>query len=593
MLNNETIKNHLVTRRAFMLAAGQCTMLSVLAGRVFYMQAIKADEYKTLSDQNRVNVVMLYPARGNIIDSHGKVIAGNKSSFKVMLDKHMSKNYKASLASLFKILDLDQKQQDSIWDKVRKYGLRSPLVIMNNINWQQLALIEENIPNLSGVYVEMGECRTYPYAYSMAHVIGYTGTLSEAEKQELALPNIGSFSVGKSGIEKRYETTLRGTFGFKKMEVNAYGMHIRELSKQAGIPGTDLVVNIDAELQESIYKLLPDTGGSVVVMDVDSGKVLAAVSRQGFNTNEFADGISHEYWRELNHDPYKPLINRFAQSSYPPGSLFKMVTVVSALEHGMDPNVKIPCLGGASALGSNYFRCWYKPGHGEMDMHNALKHSCNSYMYHIAKTIGGEAILSSAAKFGFGMPTGIDLPSEASGFVPNKKWKLRRFKSDWTLADSLNISIGQGALLATTLQLAKFCGIIASSGKSCIPRIVGTEQPSMIDIDPHHIQILQKAMLDTVNSEGGTAYSKRILDSNWIMSGKTGTSQVQSKKGNIDLSAQSVSFFGRNHASFIGYAPAHAPKYAISVIVDHGGGGGSAAAPVARDIVLELSKRYS
>jgi penicillin-binding protein 2 len=593
MLSNDTIQNHLITRRAFMLATGQCAALGILAGRVLYMQAIKAGEYKTLSDQNRINIVMLNPARGNIIDSHGNVIAGNRALFKIMLDKHSSKDYKSSLDNLFKILDLDQKQQDAVREKIRKYGLQSPLEIISDITWQQLAQVEENTLDLSGIYVEMGECRTYSYSQALSHVIGYTGILNKAEKQELALHNLGSFNVGKTGVEKFYESYLRGTFGVKKMEVNAYGIHVRTISQKASIPGDMLQINIDAELQCSVYKLLPSTGGAAVVMDVDNGRLLACVSSKGFDPNKFTGGVSHEYWNELNSDPYKPLINRFANATFPPGSLFKLITVSAALASGIDPNMKVYCAGGSSALGSHYFRCWYKSGHGELDMNGALQHSCNAYMYQIAKMIGCEKILDLARTFGFGVPTGVDLPSEAAGFVPSKTWKARKFKSDWTLADSLNISIGQGALLSTPLQLVRFCGIIASEGRACIPRIVGHDSSTTVDVDPRHLQILKKSMWDVVNTDGGTAYARRIMDSMWTMSGKTGTSQVQSKRGNIDLSTNAVPFFGRNHALFIGYIPSDAPKYAISVVIDHGGGGGSVAAPIARAIALELRKRYS
>jgi len=591
MLSNDMMRNQLITRRAFIFAAGASTLLSTLAGRLFYMQVIKSGEYSTLSDQNRINLITLHPVRGAILDCNGKLLAHNRSAFNVMLDKHETDNYKNSLHNLFKILNSDNKTQELVFARIKKLGLQFPLMIMHDISWRDVALIEEDLANLSGIYVEMGQLRFYPYAQAAAHVIGYSGILNENEKLELGLHNIGYFNVGKTGMEKFYESDLRGTFGIKKMEVNAHGAHVRELSTQQSSPGDQILSNIDADLQTYVYKLLPSTGASAIVIRVDNGKVLVSASSKSFDPNQFTDGISYEHWDDINNDPYKPLINRVTQSNYPPGSIFKIITALAALENGLDPNIKVRCVGGVSALGNEYFRCWHKTGHGELDMHDAIQHSCNAYIYHIVKTIGGEKILNIARQLGFGTPTGIDLPSEASGFVPSKTWKLRRFSSNWTLADSLNISIGQGSLLVTPIQLATLSAIIANEGTAHTPKIVGLGDVKNTGIDKKHFQFLKRAMWNAVNTPGGTAYAQRILDPNWSMSGKTGTAQVQSKHGDIDLSSSDVGFWHRNHAIFIGFAPSDKPKYAFAVFVEHGGGGGGIAAPIAHDIVMELSRR--
>lgn len=591
MLNNEMFRNQLVTRRTFLIAAAKGVALSVLTGRLFYMQVMKSSEYQTLSDQNRISVIMLHPNRGNILDYTGKLLACNRPAFNVVLDAHLAKDYKKSLSILFKILNLTLEEQDDIYLKVKKYGLRFLLIIMSDISWQKVALIEEEIALLSGIYIDIASLRVYPYGYSASHLIGYSGLLNESEKRELGFNNIGYFNVGKSGLEKYYEDTLRGDFGVKKMEVNAYGMHVKELSTIPTTKGEDIVSNIHAELQQYVYNLLPPTGASAIIMCVDTGKVLTCTSSQGFDPNRFVGGISKDYWEELNKNHYKPLISRVTQSQYPPGSIFKIITVLAALENGLDPQIKVRCIGGASALGSEYFKCWNKSGHGEICMGDAIRVSCNCYMYHIAKTIGGEKILDLARRLGFGTQTGIDLPSEASGFVPSGKWKLRKLRSKWTLADSLNIAIGQGPLLMTPIQLAKLSTFIASNGILYTPKIIGAGHSDNSNVNVEHIRFLKQAMWDAINTPGGTAYSSRIDNSNWIMSGKTGTSQVQSKKGGIDLSSSSVNFDSRNHALFIGYVPSDKPKYAISIIVDHGGGGGGVAAPIAHDIVLELIKR--
>ncbi len=624
MLNNEALRNQTITRRAFMLASGGCGLFGLLFGRMFYMQVIRSDEYRLMSDQNRINLVMLSPARGKILDCNGIILAQNQASFKVMLDSHLSDNYKEDLSKLFELLQINEDGQKSISARVRKYGLQAPLAIMEDISWQQLALIEENIIYMKGIYIEVGSARLYSplpsdvallrseglrtpetlgsspretkepeesNAVAMSHLLGYVGILSEKERGLLDQSNVGNFNMGKSGVEKFYEERLQGTFGIKKVEVNAHGGHVRELSKQASIPGQDLKLNINAELQVKIYNMLPPSGGSVVVMDLEDGKVISLVSGPGFDPNEFTGGVSHEYWNKVQKDPFKPMMNKVTQGTYPPGSVFKMLTCLAGLENGIDPNMKVHCAGhGASALGGNHFRCHYKPGHGTIDMRAALHHSCNAYMYQIARMIGGEKILDLARKCGLGTKTGLDLPSELSGFVPSPSWKMRRFKSQWALADSLNIAIGQGALLVTPIQLANLAAIIATGGKKFIPRIVGSEDLSQAEIDPKHLEYLRVCMWDTVNTEGATAYRSRVMDPSWMMAGKTGTSQVKNKRGDEDLSSGSVPWAQRNHALFIGYAPADRPRYAVSVVVDHGGGGGSAAAPIARDVVIELSK---
>lgn len=591
MLNKESLHNHLITRRAFILGGCGGVAFSLLASRMFYMQIVKSDDYKLLSDNNRINPIIIHPLRGDIFDCKGRLLAGSSTAFYLILDKHQNKNYKESLELLYQILDLNEDERNIIKQRINKYGLKIPISIMDNIPWFRVALIEENIAHLPGLYVEVGQLRKYNYNDVFTHVIGYTGILNEEEKQEIALNNIGNFNVGKNGVEKYYDKILRGNFGIKKMEVNANGRYIRELSNQESEKGQPINLNIDASLQETIFNLLPKTGASAIVMDVHNGRILSAVSSPSFDPNKFVKKISPEDWKNLNNNPYHPLLNRISQGTYPPGSIFKLITVLAALEHGMDPNTKVDCAKGASALGNSFYRCWNLHGHGPLDMKEAIKHSCNAYMYKIIKTIGGEKVLELAKKLGFGNITGIDLPSESAGFVPSSDWKKRRFKKDWQIGDSLNIGIGQGALLVTTIQLARFGSIIASKGKLCTPSILGQRDVTQLDINQAHFDFLHEAMFDVINSAGGTAYNKRVLDPNWSFSGKTGTSQVQAKKGNQDLN--NVKFSGRNHALFLGFTPSHNPKYSIMVVVDHGGSGASAAAPIARDITIELSKLNS
>lgn len=586
MLDKEALHNHLITRRAFLLSIGGAGIFSLLASRMFYMQIIKSDDYRLLSDQNRINPVMIHPLRGDIFDSKDRLLAGSSAAFYLILDKSENKSYKNSLEFLYKIFKLSEDKKSAIKKRIVKYGLKTPLAIMDDITWNQACVAEENIANIPGIYVEIWQLRQYYYNDIFTHVLGYTGILNEKEKQNLAVNNIGNFNVGKNGIEKYYDSTLRGSFGIKKMEVNATGNYIRELSSQDSVKGESIKLNIDTSLQEYIYNILPKTGASAVVMNVHNGSILSAVSAPSFNPNKFVRKISNNDWKSLNDSIYHPLLNRISQGTYPPGSIFKLITVLAALDYGIDPNTKFECVSGASALGNGFYRCWKAHGHGVIDMKEAIQHSCNSYMYKLIKMIGGERVLDLAKKMGLGSVTGIDLPAESCGFVPNPDWKKRRFKSDWKIGDSLNISIGQGALLVTTIQLARLGATIASKGKIVTPRIVGQEEVRMLDIKQEYFDFLHEAMFDVMNKEGGSAYSRRIIDPNWYMSGKTGTAQVQAKRGARDLNH--VGFSGRNHALFLGFVPSNSPKYSIIVVVDHGGGGSITAAPIARDIALKI-----
>jgi penicillin-binding protein 2 len=594
MLSNETLRNQLVSRRAFLIGAGKVGLLSLLASRMFYMQLIKSDEYRTLSDKNRISLVIIPPIRGSILDVENRVLATNQKCFRLVLNKDTNKNYKKELSLISQILALSVETQKYIFKKVKKASWRTPVIILDQLNWQQISLVEEHKPVLSSIFVDMGYTRLYPGGSPLGHLTGYMGQINEQEKQELEVrSNISDFSIGKSGLEKYYEADLRGHFGYKQMEVNAFGKYFRELSKLESIPGNDLYLNIDASLQEKIQNYLNKKSCSAVVIDCHNGNVLALASTPVFDPNNFAK-LTQDYWANLINDPYKPLLYKAVQSSYPPGSAFKIITVLAALAAGI-PTTKIVNCRGIPVLGGNSFRCSRRAGHGPLDMFGAIKHSCNYYMYEIGRLIGPDAIISMAQKFGFGKSTMIDLPGEASGFVPSREWKESKLKSKWTIGDTLNLSIGQGFLLATPIQLARFGAAVANNGKLYTPRVAKNEANfEKVDIKEEYLDILKEAMYQAVNTPGGTAYYSRILDEDKHLAGKTGTAQVQAKAhAGDDLSRASIAWERRNHAVFTGFGPYHNPRYAIAVFVDHGGDGGRAAAPIASKIMLEVLRKYS
>jgi penicillin-binding protein 2 len=590
-ISNELLRNYLITRRSFVLLAAKLGMLSILSLRMIYMQIMEGSKYKTLSDKNRINIVMLPPLRGKIIDRNGKVIADNKSAFRVMLNKTENPKYKDVVNILCDIFNLQNLERTSIIKAAQKIPRKLPGPLIDNLSWHQVSVVEENIASLPGVYIDIGQYRSYQYNNTMSHPIGYISILTEQDKKELELENVGDFPVGKSGVEKFYESKLQGNFGIKEVEVNAYGSVVREISSKQSDSGEEIQLNIDSELQNKAMEILPKKGSCAIVLDVRDGRVLTLASAPSFDANKFVRGLSHDYWNEIITDPHKPLINKTVQNNYPPGSIFKMIVVIAALEAGMNPTHKVHC-NGSSALGDTHFKCWYKPGHGHLDLHQALEHSCNIYMYHIAKTIGADKIAEVARKFGFGTPTGIDLPTESAGLIPDTLWKKRQFKQEWHLGDSLNTGIGQGFVLATPIQIARFCAAIANGGKLITPRIVGKSSISEIDIDPEHLRFIQSGMNNVMNAPGGTAYYHRITEPGWEVAGKTGTSQVRSKVGDIDLSSSSVPWESRNHALFVSYGPVHNPRFATAVVVDHGGGGASGAGPIAKNIMMEVFKKY-
>ncbi|ABV75149.1 Penicillin-binding protein [Rickettsia akari str. Hartford] len=593
MLNKKILHGELISRRAFIIGLGKLGFLSLLGIRMFYLQLIKSEEYKTLSDKNRINFVVLPPTRGRIYDVDGSILATNKPCYQLVIDRSINNNYLDELAIVSNILNLSPEKYNYIKQKIKKSSRHTPVIILDQLDWQQVSMVEEQKHKLASIFIDIGYLRFYPFSSTTSHLIGYLGQINEQEKQELNIHSLSDFNIGKYGIEKYYDSKLRGEFGYKKVEVNAYGKQVREIAGTPTKAGKDMYLNIDASLQQNIQQYLNPKGSSAIVMDTRSGNILICASTPGFESNNF-NKLSENYWQSLISNPYKPLINKVIQSSYPPGSVFKIITVLAALEVGINPNKTVFC-DGSSALGTNSFRCWNHSGHGTVDMMSALKHSCNIYMYALARIVGPDKILEVAREFGLGSKTGIDLAPESSGFVPSKEWKKKKLQIPWSIGDSFNLAIGQGFLGVTPIQLARFITAIASNGKLYTPRILKNDSEFYnVNIKPENIKIIQESLYNTVNVAGGTAYYNRILGKNRQLAGKTGTSQVQGKlNAKDDLSRDSIAWERRNHALFLGFAPYHDPLYSVTVFVDHGGGGSKAAAPIARKIMSDVLDKYT
>jgi len=603
----DSARHKLFNRRTIMLGGGQFVLLSGLIGRMYYLQVIDAERYRTLAEENRINLRLLAPPRGRLFDRFGIPIAENRQNYQVLLISEDTPDIEATLDTINEILPLTPKDRRRIRRDVSRNRKFVPVTVRSNLNWNDVARIEVNAPDLPGIMIDVGQSRYYPYGVDIAHVLGYVGTVSQKELTKDPLLELPDFKIGKAGVEKVHDLELRGIGGNSQVEVNAFGRVIRELSRQEGLPGSEISLTIDMELQRMVNRRMGEESSAVVVMDAHSGEVLSMTSTPAYDPNAFNRGLSVDEWQALVKNPKYPLSNKAISGQYSPGSTFKMVVLMAALEKGViNPNSKIFCTG-VTKLGNSEFHCWKKHGHGNLDAKGAITQSCDIYFYEIARRTGIDRIAAMANRFGLGQSNGFELPGERSGHIPTRKWKRKAMNAGWHEGETLISGIGQGYVLTTPLQLAVMTARMVNGGIAITPkitrRVAGSDDqpnpapPPNLNIPAAHLSLVRQAMADVVNSAYGTAYSKRIMEPEFAMGGKTGTVQVRritkaereaGVKKNKDLPWKQ-----RDHAIFVGFAPISAPKYVISVVVEHGGSGSSVAAPIARDILLEAQKRGS
>lgn len=606
-MHRDSERHKLFSRRAAMLAGGKAALLSALVGRMYYLQVVEADRYKTLADENRINFRLLAPPRGRIVDRFGVPIADNQQNYRVVLIPEQTGDVEETLLRLGRIIPISEGEKKSILREIsRKRGF-VPVTLRENMSWREVARIEVNTPDLPGVMIDVGQSRHYPFAREMAHVLGYVAAVSEGETEGDPLLELPGFRIGKSGIEKVYDLALRGSSGSSQVEVNAFGRVIRELERSEGQPGVRLQLTIDAVLQRIATEKLGEESGSVVVMDVHSGDVLAMASTPGFDPNAFNKGLSTEQWNALISNEKSPLINKSIGGHYAPGSTFKMAVALAALEKGViSADSEIFC-NGKMPLGNAVFHCWKKGGHGAVDLNAGIAQSCDVYFYEIARRTGIERIAKMARRLGMGERLGLDLPGERPGLIPSDAWKRGAIGAPWQKGETLLAGIGQGYVLATPLQLAVMTSRLVNGGVAVTPRLTrdivkpggieprAPEKPEDLGLVPAHLDLIRKAMNTVVNVPGGTAYRSRIEEPDLRMGGKTGTAQVrriskQEREVRV-LKNEELPWKKRDHALFVGFAPVHAPRYAAAVIVEHGGGGSKVAAPIARDVLEAVQRR--
>ncbi len=590
-------KNKLFNRRTVILTSIRSFLSAILVVRLGYLQLGRHKEYSTRSDKNRIKTIIQPSLRGIIFDRNNKSLVNNRKNYRLLLYLENKSNVKNTIEKLVKILDLDSKTKNKLLKRISDARRKSIISLIDNLSWNDLAKVEVNSYKLPELSIESAPVRYYPFPLETAHLVGYVSLPSEkeinAENQNLFMhPN---FRVGKNGIEKSFDKYLRGQFGIKYSEVNAFGLPLRDISAIPSVKGESLRLTINIELQRFIFDKISKLTASVVVMDVKTGEILAFNSSPSFNINNFVEGFSQEYWQSLIENEGRPLNNKPLTANYPPGSVFKLIVALAALEHGINPKKKIRC-NGKYRLGKRTFHCWKEKGHGILDMDNAIKHSCNVYFFNLAKELGIDKITKMASKFGYGQSFDIDLQEVKSAILPSDGWKRKVFNQPWVGGDTLNSAIGQGFMLASPLQIAVATARIANGGVAINPYLVkDSDSYTQYDklqnnrlVEEKHSRYIREAMYKVVNESQGTAYHSRIRDKNFKMSGKTGTSQVISKREK-DMTEAEVRK-NKNHAIFTAFAPANDPKYAISIVVEHGGSGSAAAAPLAKAILKEAKR---
>ncbi|KAJ56377.1 penicillin-binding protein [Actibacterium mucosum KCTC 23349] len=590
-----------IGRRGFLIGATQVAFAGVLAARMRYMQVDQADKFRLLAEENRIRVRLIAPTRGLIFDRNGVPLAINEQNYRIVVVREDAGDVDELLARLSRIVPMTMEDAERARRELFKQPAHKPVTILDRLSWEDFSKVSVNSPSLPGVTPDIGLSRFYPAGEDLAHVVGYVGPVSDYDLSRINDPDpvlqIPRFQIGKTGVEAKTEDSLRGLAGNKFEEQNAYGRIIRELRRTPGTKGADLQLTIDEGLQNFVQKRLGEESASAVVIDLAEGDLLGIASAPSFDPNKFVRGISVADYRALTEHDHRPLASKPFQGIYPPGSTFKMVTALAALEEGViTPDETVYCPGHLES-GGRRFHCWKRGGHGHVDLKTSIEQSCDVYYYDVAQRVGIDKISEMARRLGIGVSHDLPLSAVARGLAPNKAWKLEARGADWLIGDTLNASIGQGFVLASPLQLAVMTARIAT-GRAVSPRLVrtidGVEAPSgggeRLGLDPRHLAYIRDGMNAVSNNRRGTAFRSRIVAEGLEMAGKTGTSQVR----NITAAERAAGVFRnedlpwerRDHALFVCYAPVENPRVAVSVVVEHGGGGSTAAAPIARDIML-------
>ena len=611
-------KSDIINRRMFIIGAAKLIIFGGIVVRLFSLQINDNKKYLTLSDKNRIREWKLPPTRGNIVDYFGNVIAGNLKVYQLHVIPEQVENFNYLISRLKAILQLSNTRVERIKKKKTQLKPWESLIISENLSWDEFSKINNYLYELTGVKPVMTISRNYPFSDIYTHVLGYVSQPNENDIlaneiiQEKFVPGI---KIGKLGLEKTLENDLIGVNDIQRYEVNAYGKRINQLEYQKGKQGSKIRITLDTEVQKLSAELMQGKAGSVSVMDIYTGEIIAMYSSPSYNPNSFLFGISQDEWQLIRNNPLKPLINKTLSGLYSPGSTLKPIVALSALENGiMDTDFKVKCEGKMELHGQT-FHCWKEKGHGWMSLNNAMKQSCDTYFYEIARKLGVDKLKVTADKFGLGKKVlGEYFENEKAGQFPDTRWKIDELGKGWVLGETLITGIGQGYTQTTPLQLCLMTAQIANGGYKIKPKILTNDneltskqvKKAMEDSNLNNsniplfdnqknIKIIQEAMFSSTNELRGTSYKSRIDDPKYQFAGKTGTAQVKrisKRERELDLKTFQIPYEERDHALYVAFGPYKNPRYALSIIVEHGGSGSSAAAPMATKLFKLIVDRH-
>ncbi len=596
-----------INRRMFITGSFKFFIMVGIVSRLFFLQVKENKKYLTLSDKNRIREWKLAPVRGEFHDYFGNVIAGNFEAYQLHVIPEQVDDFRYVIYRIKDLLELSDKEFKKVLKKKNEIKPWETLIVSDNLSWQKFSKINNHLYDLNGVKPVISISRNYPFKENFTHLIGYVSQANQndIETTESIKKNfVPGLKVGKVGLEKTFEKELIGTNDIERYEVNAYGRRISQLEFQKGKKGKTLRLTIDTEVQKLANDLLKEKAGSICVMDIYTGAIVAMHSSPSFDPNLFVFGISQDEWQLIRNDPMKPLVNKTLQGNYSPGSTIKPIVALSALENGIiNTNFTVKCTGKTEMYGQTY-HCWKKKGHGYVSLRNAMKQSCDTYFYEIARKLGVDKLSATAKKFGLGEKVFGDLfEIEKKGLIPNTQWKKNALGKGWLLGETIITGIGQGYIQTTPIQLCLMTAQIANGGHKIYPYLVVGDDKKDQPIDKYmplyenskNIKIVKDAMFGSTNEVMGTSYRSRIDDPKYQFAGKTGTAQVKKiteEERELELKTFEIPYEQRDHALYVAFGPYKNPRYALSIIVEHGGNGSTTAAPMAKKLFKLIIDRH-
>ena len=605
--SDNIIKLNSINRRMFILTAAKILIFGGIISRMFFLQVKQNDKYLTLSDKNRIREWKLAPVRGDFKDYFGNTIAGNFEAYELHIIPEEVEDFRYTIYRIKDLLNLSDNHFKKIVKLKSEIQPWETLVVSNNLSWEDFSKINNHLYDLNGVKPVISISREYPYKEFYTHILGYVSKANEndiSSNEMIKERFVPELKIGKTGLEKTFENQLIGTNSIERYEVNAFGRRIDQLAFQKGDKGKTIQLTIDSKIQEFTNQLLLDKAGSICVMDIYTGSIIAMHSSPSFDPNLFVFGINQEDWQLIRNNPMKPLVNKSIAGNYSPGSTIKPIVALSALENGIiNTNFTVKCEGKKEMYGQTY-HCWKKEGHGFVSLKNAMQQSCDSYFYEIARKLGVDRLSETAKKFGLGKEAFNGLfENEKKGLVPNTEWKKNALGRNWLLGETIITGIGQGYIQTTPIQLCLMAAQIGNGGYKIYPKLVINGQEDIEHKDKYkplykndkNIKIIQEAMFSSTNEIMGTSYRSRIEDPKYQFAGKTGTAQVKritAEERELDLKTSQIPYEERDHALYIAFGPYKNPRYALSIVIEHGGSGGTVAAPLAKKLFKMIIDRH-